>query len=97
VKISKGLEHPPELDLPCSPPVCFLHIWNWFWDISRSRDDGVISNQELLAWCQLRSIKLTRLEIDILGIMDIEYVKTSYQIQKNLSGMKSFEQKAQLL
>jgi hypothetical protein len=82
--------HPPELDLPTSPPEHLKWIWMVFQELNAGRQyiDPVypqrISNQEVLAWCSLTGEKLSRCELAILRILDGEWINTRLELAKDL-------------
>lgn len=74
--------------LEAQPPAGVDHIWRAFLDLHGSRATGfgvsAIAPSEVLAWQQLRGVRLTPWEVDTLAALDsaVVAVMSEQQAQK---------------
>jgi hypothetical protein len=86
--MSGGAVRPKELELPIEPPGCFLWLWTVFQALNHSRQytaNGhpiATSHQEIFAWCQLHGETLTKQELTLLRRIDVEWINTRNQLQR---------------
>jgi hypothetical protein len=91
VRASGGKLQPPELNLPCEPPGCFLWLWMIFTSLNYSRQYTTnaipiaFTNQEILAWSTLNDEKLSKQELALLRQMDVEWINTRIQLQREMN------------
>jgi len=84
-------QRPKELNLATEPPGCFLWLWTVFHSLNHARQYNAngypipITNQELLAWCQLNDEKLSKQELALLRQMDAVWINTRIQLQREMN------------
>lgn len=64
----------------------FLHIWKWFIDLNRTRSSGfqveAINYQEIKAYFDVRYIEALPVELDVLEMIDSEYMAIARELSK---------------
>lgn len=84
-----------ELGLPIPPrpekynvqlPECALHVWQWYHELSSTRQCGMsinaISYFEIDAWSRLKGIRLYGWELDCITGIDQAFLQDYYEQQK---------------
>lgn len=83
-KVLAELENPPTV-LPE-----FIHIWKWFTDLSRTRSSGFqvepLTHPMMRAYFDLMLIRASPIEIDVLTIIDDEYLALTRAVAGEKNG-----------
>jgi hypothetical protein len=76
-------QHQKELDPPAPPPQVLLYLWEWFWQMSQGRRVGGMGSvlpippSEIMAWCHLTGIRLSRWEYSVIMALDAAFLRVS--------------------
>lgn len=59
-------------------PLSVAHVWQWFFDLSRTRQSGMGINpimwQEIAAYAALNGIAMQRWELQMLAVFDAVFL-----------------------
>lgn len=79
-----------ELENPPTVLPEFIHIWKWFTDLSRTRSSGFqvepLTHPMMRAYFDLMLIRASPIEIDVLTIIDDEYLALTRAVAGEKNG-----------
>ena len=68
-------------------PVAGRFLWDWFWDLSETRDVGVapsrLKYREILAWAILMRVPILPNDVVVLMAMDAASLHASYEFKQS--------------
>lgn len=77
-------KRPSQLDEGGDLPEALKHVFEWFLELSSARIEyRPITNAELFAFCWLRDIRLSAIELEALQVLDREWVLHKANSLKN--------------
>ena len=64
-------------------PECAMHLWDWFLELSDTRQNGMsinpISHTEIISWSRLMRIRLEPWEVRALKIIDNAFITVTME------------------